>query len=68
MVPPPQSELDQLYALARSGFIHDLLDQTKRLERSNGQYIRFAQQLRQLAETFQVKKMQRFIQQYLEER
>ena len=59
---PAAADLEHLYALARGGLISDILDQVKQLEKTDPQYLPFIKHLRQLARTFQIKKMQSFLQ------
>ena len=60
-VAPPDATLEQFYALARSGFISDLLEQIEQLESADPKYLPFVQYLRYLARDFQVKKIQDFL-------
>jgi signal transduction histidine kinase/DNA-binding NarL/FixJ family response regulator len=65
LVPPPAEELAVLLDLAKQGRIKSLLEQAERIERLGDQFVPFATQLRQLIKSFQVKKIQSFINQYL---
>ena len=65
IVPPAESELVQLYNLARSGLINDITQHLVRLEKEDRKYRQFAQQIYQFAGAFEVKKIQNFIQKYL---
>ncbi|NEO69949.1 response regulator [Moorena sp. SIO3H5] len=64
IVPPSKESLDQLYDLAKTGLISEILKQVEILEKSDDKLIPFSQHLRQLAEDFKLKKIRQFIQQY----
>ena len=64
IVPPSKEALDQLYDLAKTGLISEILKQVEILEKSDDKLIPFSQHLRQLAEDFKLKKIRQFIQQY----
>ncbi|HEY9728708.1 MAG TPA: response regulator [Chroococcales cyanobacterium] len=65
LVPPPAEDLALLLDLANKGRIKNLLEQAERLEQLGDPFIPFVTELRQLIKTFQVKKIQNFIKQYL---
>lgn len=65
IVPPNADILTQLYAQAKKGDLDAILEEASKLERQQEEYKSFAQELRRLAETFQVKQLQSFIQKYL---
>ncbi|NEO46687.1 MAG: response regulator [Moorea sp. SIO4A3] len=64
IVPPSKESLDQLYDLAKTGLISEILKQVEILEKSDDKLIPFSQHLRQLAEDFKLNKIRQFIQQY----
>ncbi|HEY9600922.1 MAG TPA: ATP-binding protein [Allocoleopsis sp.] len=65
LVPPPAEELVLLLDWANKGRIKNLLEQAERLEQLDAKFIPFVTELRQLIKSFQVKKIQNFIKQYL---
>jgi signal transduction histidine kinase/ActR/RegA family two-component response regulator len=65
IVPPPQTELSHLYELALKGRIKALQEQTRQLEQQDRTLAPFAQEIQQLARSFQIEKIQTFIKQYL---
>ncbi|NEO35453.1 MAG: PAS domain S-box protein [Moorea sp. SIOASIH] len=65
IIPPPAEKLAQLYDLARTGLISEILEQVDNLEKSDEKLAIFAQHIQQFAQGFQVKKIQDFIKQYL---
>jgi signal transduction histidine kinase/DNA-binding NarL/FixJ family response regulator len=65
IVPPSQTELSHLYELALKGRIKALQEQTKQLEQADRTLAPFAQEIQQLARSFQIEKIQTFIKQYL---
>ncbi|HEY9649586.1 MAG TPA: PAS domain S-box protein [Coleofasciculaceae cyanobacterium] len=68
LVNPPPPELEALYELARIGDIRGILDTVVHLEKQDEPWKSFAGQLRQLAKTFQVKKIQELLKQYVDVR
>lgn len=64
VVPPSADHLTSLYALAKKGDLDGVLLEAESLERSGRQYLPFARELRRLAEGFEVKQLQNFIQKY----
>jgi signal transduction histidine kinase/DNA-binding response OmpR family regulator len=65
IVLPPQPELNALYELALKGRIKALQEQAKQLEQQDLTLTPFAQEIQQLARSFQIEKIQTLIQQYL---
>jgi signal transduction histidine kinase/DNA-binding NarL/FixJ family response regulator len=65
IVPPPQPELGYLYNLALKGRIKALQEQAKLLEQQDQTLAPFAQEIQQLARSFQIEKIQTYLQQYL---
>lgn len=66
IVPPAADLLTQLYDLAKKGSLDELIESSESLAKSDAKFIPFFQQLSQLVESFQVKKIQEFIQQYID--
>ncbi len=66
IVPPCSEDLALLYDLTRKGLINDLLKQVEKLEKLDEKFLPFTQEIRQLAQGFQVKKIRTFIELYLE--
>ncbi|AOW98221.1 hypothetical protein BJP34_01075 [Moorena producens PAL-8-15-08-1] len=66
IIPPPAEKLAQLYDLARTGLISEILEQVDTLDKSDDKFAIFVQHIQQFAQGFQVKKIQDFIKQYLE--
>ncbi|MBE9128131.1 response regulator [Coleofasciculus sp. LEGE 07092] len=58
---PPEEELTLLWDLAMKGRVKTLLEQIERLETLSDRFVPFAQELHQLAETFQLKKIRDII-------
>lgn len=58
---PPASEMAALRSLAQRGDIKNLLAQLERLEKSNADFQPFVQQLRALAQSFQVNQIVRLL-------
>ncbi|MDC0834658.1 hypothetical protein POG22_16840, partial [Geitlerinema sp. CS-897] len=65
IVPPPPSELDRLYKLARMGNMKRIRDRAADLEGLGPQYVPFARKLQALARGFKDRAILAFIQQYL---
>ncbi len=61
LVIPPKGELTLLLELAKQGNIARILERVALLEQLGSNYLPFAQRLRQLAESFQEKKLRQFI-------
>ena len=66
VVTPPDEELNLLLELAKQGNIARILERTVLLEELNAQYLPFAKILRQLAESFQERKIREFIEESIE--
>jgi signal transduction histidine kinase/DNA-binding NarL/FixJ family response regulator len=65
IVPPSTEELQQLYDLALKGRIKALQEHAAQLEEGDRTLAPFAQEIHQLAQGFQIEKIQSFIKQYL---
>jgi signal transduction histidine kinase/FixJ family two-component response regulator len=63
---PPSANLMILYDLAMQGLLKELEDECDRQEKANATYAPFIQSLRQLAQSFQITKIQTVLEQYLE--
>jgi signal transduction histidine kinase/FixJ family two-component response regulator len=63
---PPGEILDRLYELVKKGDLDEILTVAHQLEALNSKYISFAEEIIQLAEGFQVKKLRQTLQKYLE--
>ncbi len=68
LIPPSQEELRELYDLAISGRLTRLRKHVETLEEKNPHIIPFAKKIRQYIKRFQIKEIQQFIQQFLEEK
>jgi len=63
----PSSEiLERLYELVKKGDLDEIFTVAHQLEESNSKYIPFAQEIMQLTEGFQVKKLREILHRYLE--
>ncbi|HEY9597567.1 MAG TPA: response regulator, partial [Cyanophyceae cyanobacterium] len=67
LVVPPCSELVTLSKLVKMGDIQGILDCSEMLERLDNRLIPFATEIRQLAQSFQLKHLRELIQQHLEQ-
>jgi response regulator RpfG family c-di-GMP phosphodiesterase len=65
IVPPSPEDLAILHDLSRKGLIKNLLMEIERIEKIDQKFIPFAQQLRQFANSFQLRQMRTFVEQYL---
>jgi CheY-like chemotaxis protein len=63
MIPPSTDILTDFYTLAKKGDLDELIERAEQLE---SQYKIFMREIRQLAEGFQVKELQTFIQDFIE--
>ncbi len=63
IIPPPE-ELDILWDLVMKGRVNSLLERIEIVEKLDEKFIPFAQQLRQLAKSFQLKKIRDIIKEY----
>lgn len=66
LIPPPPEELEALYALTLRGDMDDIQDFATRLEQLDGQFVPFADKLREFAKGFQDEELLTFVQQYRE--
>ncbi len=66
IIPPPVEELAQLYEIALKGRIKDLRKQLEQLEKMDDKFTPFTQELLQLAQSFQMEKIQSLIKKYLD--
>ena len=64
LVIPPDEELTTLLELAKQGNIARILERAAKIEQLGSQYLPFAKKLRQLAESFQEKKLRQFIEEH----
>ena len=65
---PPAEDLAILYDLAMQGLIRDLVEHCSRIEKSAPTLTPFTQPIRQFAKKFQLKQIQAYLEQYLEEK
>jgi signal transduction histidine kinase len=63
---PPNEMLLQVYQLVKVGDLDSVLEQAQAIEQLDGQYRRFANELRQFAEAFQIKQLRSFIEEHLQ--
>jgi PAS domain S-box-containing protein len=68
LVAPPPEELAVLVDLAMRGNLRRIGEQAARLEQLDERFVRFASELRQLAQGFQVKQIREFLKPYMSER
>jgi PAS domain S-box-containing protein len=61
LVAPPLDVLDRLFDLARRGNIPKLITAIETLKQADPQFVAFSTQLRSLADNFQIRKIQAFI-------
>jgi hypothetical protein len=64
MIPPSADILAHLHSLVKKGDLDSILTQANAIEQLGEKYSPFVRELRQLAEGFQVKQLQSFIQKY----
>ncbi len=64
ITPPAEEDLKILKDLSRRGLINDLLVEINRIAEQDSQYHAFTQQLHQLAQGYQLKKVRTFLEQY----
>ncbi len=62
---PPSKELQELYRIAKSGFIADLNIEVNRLRHLNPSYRAFADRIAKLVDNFETKAITQFLQPYL---
>ncbi|HEY9726849.1 MAG TPA: PAS domain S-box protein [Chroococcales cyanobacterium] len=65
IVSPPDEEVNALYQLALIGDVLGIQERAARLKTLEEKFIPFASEIHQLAKSFQVKKLQEFIRQYV---
>ncbi|MEH1794061.1 ATP-binding protein [Nostoc sp.] len=65
IVPPTDEVLSQLHTFALQGRLMAIEQQLKTLEKTDGQYKQFIQEVRQYADNFQTEKIRTLIEQYL---
>lgn len=63
---PANEILLQVYQLVKVGDLDSVLEKAQAIEQLDGQYRRFANELRQFAEAFQIKQLRSFIEEYLQ--
>ncbi|MEH2295486.1 response regulator [Nostoc sp.] len=64
LIAPPPEEIEQLFELAMRGNIKGIREQAQKLKLLDEKFIPFAEQLQQLAKSFQIDKIREFIQPY----
>lgn len=64
LIAPPPEEIEQLFELAMRGNIKGIREQAQKLKLLDEKFIPFAEQLQQLAKSFQIEKIREFIQPY----
>ena len=65
LVVPSEIDLTLLYDLSRKGLVHNLIKELDRLEQQNSNLELFVQEIRPFVKSFQIKKVGRFLEQYL---
>jgi len=65
MIVPPAYTLERIYYHAKKGDLDSILEEASQLKTLDVKFNPFAQELHRLAESFQVKQLQQFIQQYV---
>ena len=63
---PTSEQADQLYNLTLSGDISGIIDYVTQLEQADNQLAPFAQQVKQLADQFAIKKIRKIVQNYMD--
>jgi CheY-like chemotaxis protein len=66
MLVPSSEIVSRFYAYAKKGDLDSVMEEASHLAQSETQFKPFAQELCRLAEGFQIKQLQQFIQQYIE--
>ncbi|MGB3756549.1 MAG: ATP-binding protein [Rivularia sp. (in: cyanobacteria)] len=66
IIPPSPEELNQLYELALKGRIKNIQKYLEDLRKMDNKFVPFADQINKDAKSFQIEKIQAFIQQYIE--
>ncbi|MEH1908244.1 MAG: response regulator [Nostoc sp.] len=64
LIAPPPEDIERLFELAMRGNIKGIREQAQKLKLLNEKFIPFAEQLQQLAKSFQIEKIREFIQPY----
>jgi|GEM_PF-1007361 len=64
LIAPPPEEIERLFELAMRGNIKGIREQAQKLKLLDEKFIPFAEQLQQLAKSFQIEKIREFIQPY----
>nr|MBA3924366.1 response regulator [Nostocaceae cyanobacterium] len=64
--PPTSEDLALLYDLARKGLVNDVLKQLDKLDQLDAKFLPFTQQIRKLAQGFQVKKIREILRDFLD--
>ena len=67
IIAPPAEELTLLLELAKQGNIGRILERAAIIKQLGSQYLPFTQRMRQLAESFQEKKLRQFIEEQIQE-
>lgn len=65
VVPPPETELEELYNLVMQGHIKGILKQANMIKQLDPKYIHFAQHIEQLANRFQERELMKFTEQFV---
>jgi signal transduction histidine kinase/FixJ family two-component response regulator len=65
IIPPNAEDLALLHDLSRKGLLNNLLSELERIENLDVKYAPFTQNLRQLAQKFQIRQIRTSIEQYL---
>ncbi|MGQ4648193.1 response regulator [Lyngbya aestuarii] len=68
VIAPPSEELAVLFDLAMRGNMNGIIEQARKLEQLDTQFVPFALQLRQLAKKFQIRRIRELIKHYRESR
>jgi signal transduction histidine kinase len=63
---PPNEMLLQIYHLVKVGDLDGVLEQAQAIEQLDGQYRRFANEIKRFAETFQIKQLRGFLEDHLQ--
>lgn len=65
VIPPSQEVLQQLLTLVEDGDIQSVIETVEELQKSQATFTNFAQEILQLANSFQLQRLQTFIEDYL---
>jgi signal transduction histidine kinase/FixJ family two-component response regulator len=63
LILPPPEIIDSLFDLAMKGNIKGILEEAKKIEQLDSKYIKFSTQIQELAKSFKVKQIQKFLRQ-----